>query len=506
METFLSNLAFDLSKFTQNPSSYFIYDKNHPLLFSSGTFLIIFLAFFTVYAFIYKQKILRTVYVLLFSMFFYYKAGGLFVFLLISVTVLNFFLSHLISFSNVKILRKFFLLLSVCSDLAILGYFKYCGFFISNINALTGNNLTVPDIILPIGISFYIFQAISYCADVYKKEIEAEKSFLNFAFYLCFFPQLVAGPIVRAKEFMPQLANTPKISHLEIGNAVFLILLGLIKKTVISDFVSLNLVDRVFASPQSYTSLENLMAVYGYSMQIYCDFSGYSDMAIGLAALLGYKLPVNFNAPFKSKSVTEFWRRWHISLSSWLRDYVYIPLGGNRNGKMKTYVNLFLVMFIGGLWHGANWKFVIWGALHGIALAVERFFCEAFGISRKKENSNFNIFSPFLIFVTFHFVAFAFIFFRAVNFSTALAVINKIYELSFDAQQFFEVAYSYKYCVFLILFGFFIHFIPSGVVESIKIKFSFSPIWVKAAAVGIVFRISYLVSTSDVQPFIYFQF
>jgi len=506
MENFLSNLYFYLSNFIQNPAAYFVYDKEHPLLFSSGTFLSMFLTFFVIYTFVYKQKLARTVYVLLFSLFFYYKAGGLFVFLLLSVTIFNYFLSMLISFSNLKIIRKILLILAVCSNLAILGYFKYCGFFIGNINYFTGNDFTIPDVILPIGISFYIFQAISYCVDVYKKEIESEKSFLNFAFYLCFFPQLVAGPIVRAKEFLPQLKNVPKISNLEIGNAVFLILLGLVKKTVISDFISLNLVDRIFSSPNSHTSFENLIAVYGYSLQIYCDFSGYSDMAIGLAALLGYKLPINFDSPFKSKSVTEFWRRWHISLSSWLRDYVYIPLGGNRNGKIMTYVNLFLVMLIGGLWHGANWKFVIWGAIHGTALAVERFFCDTFGISRKKEDVKFNVLSPVFIFITFHFVAFSFIFFRAADFNTALVIIRNISELSFDAQQFLDVAESYKYCMLLLVFGFFIHFIPNDVVENIKLKFSFSPLLVKAAVVGIVFRISYLISTSDVQPFIYFQF
>jgi D-alanyl-lipoteichoic acid acyltransferase DltB (MBOAT superfamily) len=485
---------------------YFIYDKSNPLLFGSGMFLVIFIVFFTIYATIYNKKTLRTIYVLLFSLFFYYKAGGLFVFLLIAVTVANYLLSHLISTAETVFLRKFFLAIAIISNLTILGYFKYTGFFIANINEFAKTEFLAPNIILPIGISFYLFQAISYCTDVYKNEIEAEKSFLNFSFYLCFFPQLVAGPIVRAKEFMPQLQSTPKITNLDLGNGLFLILLGLVKKTVISDFVSLNLVDRIFFSPDLYTPFENLLAVYGYTMQIYCDFSGYSDMAIGLALLLGYKLPINFHTPFKSKNITEFWRRWHISLSSWLRDYLYIPLGGNKNGKIRTYINLFIVMLIGGLWHGASWKFVAWGGLHGIALIIERIICKIFKISRKKEDGKFNIFSPFFIFITFHFVAFSFIFFRAADFQTALNVIRQILRLTFEPDKFLVLVSCHKLVISFMLFGFFIHFIPEKIVEKIRNSFALSPIWVKILILGIVFRISYSVSTSDIQPFIYFQF
>ena len=477
---------------------YIIYDKSNPLLFGSGMFLIIFLVFFTVYAVVYSKKNFRTIYVLLFSLFFYYKAGGLFVFLLIAASVANFLFSHLISIVKQNYLRRIFLTIAIISNLGVLGYFKYAGFFITNINEFAKTEFLLPDIILPIGISFYLFQAISYVVDVYKKEIEAEKSFLDFSFYLCFFPQLVAGPIVRAKEFIPQIKATAQISFSDVGNGIFLILLGLVKKTVISDFVSLNLVDRVFSSPDYYTPVENLLAVYGYTIQIYCDFSGYSDMAIGLALLLGYKLPLNFRTPFQSKSVTEFWRRWHISLSSWLRDYLYKPLGGNREGKIRTYINLFLVMLIGGLWHGANWKFVIWGGLHGIALAFERIFRTIF--------PRFTMFPIISTIFTFHFVAFTFIFFRANDFETAFSIIKQISLLNFDWDKIFTVISSYKLAISLILFGYFIHFIPERITEDIKLKFVVSPIWVKILIVGIVFRISFLISTSDVQPFIYFQF
>src|SRR5205814_1229922 len=202
------------------------------------------------------------------------------------------------------------------------------------------------------------------------------KNILDFAFYIMFFPHIVAGPIVRAVNFLPQIHKELYISKEDFGQAIFLIVTGLFKKAVISDYISVNFVDRVFENPILYSGWENLMAVYGYAMQIYCDFSGYSDMAIGIALLLGYRLGINFNQPYQSASITEFWRRWHISLSSWLRDYLYIPLGGNRKGKLRTYVNLLVTMLLGGLWHGASWNFIFWGFLHGAALAIEKFLKE----------------------------------------------------------------------------------------------------------------------------------
>jgi len=481
--------------------SYLIYDKANPLLFSSGTFLAIFLVFLIIYAVVFRQKALRTIYILLFSLFFYYKAGGFFVFLLMSATVGNFLLSNLISNNgrppNFK--NKFFLILTIIANLSVLGYFKYTGFLIFNINEITQNNFAIPNIILPIGISFYLFQAISYSVDVYKREFPVEKNFLDFAFYLCFFPQLVAGPIVRAKEFIPQIKTTPKITNEDVGNGLFLFLLGFVKKTVISDFVSLNLVDRVFAMPENFTPLENLLAVYAYSIQIYCDFSGYSDMAIGLALLLGYKLPLNFRTPFQAKSVTEFWRRWHISLSSWLRDYLYISLGGNRKGKIRTYINLFVTMLIGGLWHGASWKFVAWGGLHGAALAVERLF-------RKEKSGNNFALNIVKIFFTFHFVAFTFIFFRAADFETAILLIRQISYFNFNWSQIFVVISSYKFALMLMLFASFIHFIPEKIAEKIKDLFVRAPVLIKIIIAGLIFRISFSIAASDVQPFIYFQF
>ncbi|MFT6383721.1 MAG: D-alanyl-lipoteichoic acid acyltransferase DltB (MBOAT superfamily), partial [Bacteroidia bacterium] len=286
--------------------------------------------------------------------------------------------------------KKLYLMLSIASNIGLLAFFKYSYFFVDTINNLFGTELQavnllaafangtfgasfdIHDIILPVGISFYTFQTLSYSIDVYRGKIKPCGNIFDFAFFVSFFPQLVAGPIVRASEFLPQIKRPYYLSSSGFGSAVFLIMGGLIKKVVISDYISINFVDRVFETPEMYSGFMNLMAVYGYSIQIYCDFSGYSDIAIGLAALLGFRLPINFNSPYKAQNITDFWRRWHISLSTWLRDYLYISLGGNRKSKIRTYFNLFITMLIGGLWHGAALKFIIWGALHGVALMVHK--------------------------------------------------------------------------------------------------------------------------------------
>src|SRR5690606_36485842 len=265
--------------------------------------------------------------------------------------------------------------------------------------------------------------------DVYRKELEPTKRFVESLSFVSFFPQLVAGPIVRASDFIPQIYEKLKLTKEDFNKALFLIIGGLLKKAVISDFISTNVVDRVFDAPNSYTAFENLMASYGYAIQIYCDFSGYSDMAIGLALLMRFKLPPNFRTPYQSGSITEFWRRWHISLSSWLRDYLYISMGGNRKGKIRTYFNLFMTMFLGGLWHGANWKFVFWGVLHGLALAIERFFQPRIKLPKNAFVKGIQIF------LTFHFVVFCWLFFRAKDFDTVFVMLDNISNLKLNWVQ-----------------------------------------------------------------------
>ena len=338
---FTDNFSFT----TEQVKQWFTYNPNHPLLFNSSLFLGLFLVFYLVYIITKKHIHFRTVYVTLFSLFFYYKAGGNYFVLLILSSVLDYFFAGRIYKSSQPAVRKFFLAVSMVTNLGILFYFKYTNFLIDSFNAIFQSNFALMDIILPVGISFYTFQTMSYTIDVYRREIEPAKSFLDFAFFVCFFPQLVAGPIVRAKDFIPQIYKKLTLTKEETSLALFLIIGGLLKKAVISDYISLNFVDRVFEAPNSYTLFENLMAVYGYSLQIYCDFSGYSDMAIGLALLMGFTLPINFRTPYQSKNITEFWRRWHISLSTWLKDYLYFSVGGNRRGTFWGY--FFPTLFFG---------------------------------------------------------------------------------------------------------------------------------------------------------------
>ena len=346
---------------------------------------------------------LRNVFLMAVSWFFYYKTSGLFLLLLLFVTLSDWLIAQRIYRNKEQGTRskdhiaKAWLALSVVIDLGLLCYFKYAYFFTNVINNLLGTELAVFDlfayigngfsesgrfmvdkIILPVGISFYLFQVMSYTIDVYRGHVKPVKNILDFAFYVSFFPQLVAGPIVRANEFIPQLYKPFRLSRRVFGLAVFWVLNGLIKKIVLSDYLAVNLIDRVFENPLLFSGFENLFALFAYSLQVYADFSGYTDIAIGIAMLMGFYLPQNFDSPYKSKNPQEFWRRWHMSLSRWLKSYLYIPLGGNRKilgkeVKDKTTagnVNSFITMLLGGLWHGASWNFVIWGALNGAGMIV----------------------------------------------------------------------------------------------------------------------------------------
>ena len=553
---FTDNFSFT----TEQVKQWFTYNPNHPLLFNSSLFLGLFLVFYLVYIITKKHVHFRTVYVTLFSLFFYYKAGGNYFVLLILSSVLDYFFAGQIYKAQKPVARKFFLAVSMITNLGILFYFKYTNFLIDSFNAIFQSNFALMDIILPVGISFYTFQTMSYTIDVYRREIEPAKSFLDFAFFVCFFPQLVAGPIVRAKDFIPQIYKKLTLTKEETSLALFLIIGGLLKKAVISDYISLNFVDRVFEAPNSYTPFENLMAVYGYSLQIYCDFSGYSDMAIGLALLMGFTLPINFRTPYQSKNITEFWRRWHISLSTWLKDYLYFSVGGNRRGtfwgyffptlffgatlfwavkmydttpiplyivagaiivfvlaivvakdrkkSVRSHFNQMTTMLLGGLWHGANLRFIIWGALHGLALAVHKTFMDFFPAKKEDEKKGFFSSTSNVIFViiTFHFVAFCWIFFRAKDFDIALTVMNNIADLQFDWHKWQTIIEGYRNVFLLMAIGFVWHFFPQNMNDQLKNFFGSMPILFKAVIVALTFWVVYATASSGAQPFIYFQF
>lgn len=529
-----------------NIAQLFIYDPDQPLLFHTGQFLLLFLLFMGVYLLLLGRKPMRTAWVFLFSLFFYYKSSGLYFLLLIFSTLVDYYLGFLIHRETDRKKARIYLIISIVVNLGILAIFKYTNFFIDTVNGIFATPLSNLDIILPVGISFFTFQTMSYTIDIYRRKLEPVDNILDFGFFVSFFPQLVAGPIVRAAQFLPQIRNNIEISAEDLGRAFLLICSGLFKKAVISDYIGTNFVDGIFEVPTLHTGFENLMAVYGFALQIYCDFSGYSDMAIGIGLLLGFRLPINFNSPYQSGSIQEFWRRWHISLSSWLRDYLYISMGGNRRGKFRTYINLLITMLLGGLWHGASWRFVVWGALHGVALAIDRMLKHAkqwvrrklskgldkldeFMLSEEGQNSdnkvaNFLVqarwfmqgwFSLLLsvvvhllsVIFTFHFVCFCWIFFRAESFELAWDMIENIY-LNFGGEIVGEVL-SQKQSVFLLMImGYLLHFIPDDIDNFVETYFIKSHFLVKAGVIAIFIWMVFIVQSGldTPQQFIYFQF
>ncbi len=477
----------------------FAYNPKNPLLFNSGLFLFMFLFFLLFDIFIQKKARWRIVFIVIFSIYFYYKSSEFYFLLMLYTTVVAHYISLYIYQCESPQKKKVFLILSVSFYLGILGYFKYTNFFIDILNNFRSEPLRMESVFLPLGISFYTFELISYTVDVYKNKIKPVDRLMDFCFYVSFFPHLVAGPIVRPSELIPQIYAKLNITKEDIGRGVFLIIAGLIKKAIISDYISHNFVDRIFDNPTLYSGVENFLAVYGYSLQIYCDFSGYSDMAIGIALLIGYKLPLNFNAPYRSGSITEFWRRWHISLSSWLRDYLYIPLGGNRVGKFRQYFNLFITMVLGGLWHGASWKFVFWGAMHGLGLTIEK------GIQSVFKPSGNRILKLVGIFVTFHFISFCWIFFRASSFEVAVQMLHQIV-YSFDANLFVPVITGYKNVFLLIALGYLLHLTPRRIDLKLETALTKSPLIVKSLLLALVIWLVIQTKSSEIQPFIYFQF
>jgi D-alanyl-lipoteichoic acid acyltransferase DltB (MBOAT superfamily) len=481
----------------------FVYDPHAPMIFSSGIFLWLFAAFILIYLALQKKLTARLLFVTAFSYYFYYKSSGFYFFLLAVVTVFDFFIARFMNQTDIKWERKAWVVLSVFINLGLLAYFKYTNFLLDIWAGFTHGKLHHLDIFLPVGISFFTFQSLSYTIDVYRKQITPLTRLLDYAFYVSFFPQLVAGPIVRARDFLPQIRRPLIVTQEMFGHGIFLIICGLFKKAIISDYISVNFVDRIFDAPLLYSGLENLMAVYGYALQIYCDFSGYSDMAIGIALLLGYRFPKNFDSPYRSAGITEFWRRWHISLSGWLRDYLYISLGGNRKGKFRQYLNLLITMFLGGLWHGASWNFVLWGTLHGAALVLQKAWQ---AITRKPKGWQSTGFRRVLgVIVTFHFVCFCWIFFRHTHFTDATAMLTRIVT-AFHPQLFMQLISGYPVVFLLMAIGFLLHFSPERC-ELAGSKFvTRLPLLGKAAVMLLLIYLVIQMKSAQIQPFIYFQF
>ena len=543
-----------------------VYHTDKPLLFTQLYFWGFFAVVLTIYSIVYKQRALRNAFLFFASLFFYYKTSGFFFVILIISTLIDFGIGHGIYHSKKTVVKKLLVALSVTVNLFLLGYFKYAYFFadfVSDVfgvditvinhfalwtNELTGTNFIWDRILLPVGISFFTFQTISYSVDIYRGLIKPVNNILDFGFYVSFFPQLVAGPIVRAADFIPQLYKEYQLTKEQFGIALFWILNGLLKKMFLADYIAVNFVDRVFANPASYSGFENMMALFGYSLQVYADFSGYTDIAIGIALLLGFRLPVNFNSPYKAHSVGDFWRRWHISLSTWLRDYLYIPMGGNRSGSFFSYfmmfiiiffvsllaqswyvpvgfaglvlvfyllsrfspqfkrwtdtnINLMLTMLWGGLWHGSSWNFVIWGGLNGLGLVVYKLWkgISPWGDKSKWYNRTIGIF------ITLVFITFTRTWFRGESFELSAQMLNQI-GTNFNAAIIPDVLWGFRYVFGVMLLGYIIHWLPSRTKAWYKQMFGDLPIVLKIVVAFLAVFFIYQVLSADLQPFIYFAF
>lgn len=534
----------------------FVYDSKNPLLFNNGFFVYFFTLFIVLFYLLRNNFTARRYVFTFFSLYFFYKASGWFVGLVIVSAIVNYIISNGIDRSPQKARKTALLVLSIIFNLGLLFYYKYTNFFITLYNEFSSAEIHPLNILLPIGISFFTFENLSYTIDVYRGDFKPAKKFTDYLLFLSFFPKLMMGPIVRAHDFVPQINQPYYLSERDFAMGFYLIISGLIKKLIISDYITLNLVNYIFDNPSLHVGLENLFAVYGYAMVIYCDFSGYSDIAIGIALWLGVKIPANFMSPYQSKNITEFWRRWHISLSSWLKDYLYIPLGGNRKFSIASIIfvlaflcgtyftsvglfklapiyavlitavmliifvlpavitknskgiaanfNLLTTMLLGGFWHGASWNFIIWGAIHGIGLGVHKIWMLTTGKAFSGFNNSF-VYRIIMGIVTFHFVCFGWIFFRAENFDTAISMLKQIF-YNFDAGAFAPFYDNYKEVLGMIVLAMAIHLIPENAAEKFISKRESIPLIVYVVIFfAFLLVYGYFKSAEQVLP-IYLQF
>ena len=478
----------------------FLYDEETPLLFHTGFFLFIFSLFLVIYSFAQRREKLRSALLIAFGFYFYYKASGYYLVLLISTISADYLFARWLVRTKHNTWRFVQVFSSIAFSLSFLLYFKYKNFFLENVNELTGSSYSLTALILPIGISFYTFQSISFIVDIYSRRI-ALPSFKNYLLYMTFFPHLVAGPIVRASDFLPQLKSFVKITVSDIKTASFLIFKGFIKKAIIGDFVA-QYSDLIFEDPSLYSPTEQLVGVLSYTLQIFCDFSGYTDMAIGVALLLGYKLCTNFDSPYKSLNITVFWRKWHISLSSWLRDYIYIPLGGNRRGLLLQLTFLLLTMLIGGFWHGANWKFVFWGAGHGLLLILHKISANVF---RDRVFFKSNLFKLVSWFLTFAVVALLWVPFRASSIQDSFVIYAGLFK-GFDLNMLLALFNNNVQLILFLVLGFSLTMLSDKIKGNIKVWFERQDFIVITVMFVVLIQIMLQYQSSSVEPFIYFQF
>jgi D-alanyl-lipoteichoic acid acyltransferase DltB (MBOAT superfamily) len=448
---------------------------------------------------------LRIIFIFVASCLFYMAWHPAYIVLILASTVIDYVVGLRIYTSNQEKTRKRWLIVSLVSNLGLLGLFKYFNFASQATADVLGLffGIEIPnppflDVLLPVGISFYTFQTLSYTIDIYRRKLEPTRNFFQFAFFVTYFPQLVAGPIVRASQLLPQLQRKITLRDEQVTQGLFLIATGMVKKVAIADYLSVNLVDRVFDQPELYSAIEVVIALYGFTMQIYCDFSGYTDVARGSAKLMGLELPENFDRPYQSASPAEFWRRWHITLSTWLRDYLYFPLGGSHTGPARAYWNLWLTMFLIGIWHGASWTFVFYAILQSMAMVIHRFFYRRSGRSRDTVDSLQR--HAFKVFWALQFVVFSRILFRATSLQNAADVTVRLGSGTFSVAQISLGVWA------MLILTFAAHYTPKRWFESVELRFKSMPAPAQGVTLAVVGLVLSVVATSEVVPYIYFQF
>ena len=540
-------------------------ETSRPWTFLELGFWVFFALVFIGFASLERKLALRNAYLMLVSWFFYYHTSQWYVVLLIFATSVDFGVAHALHRSDKPWLRKLLLALSVVSNLGVLFFFKYAYFAADVWNDLTGltwnptpfwagwsnaslgTDFVEDMILLPVGISFYTFQCLSYTIDVYRRNLKPVARFTDFAFYVSFFPQLVAGPIVRASDFVPQLYQPYRVTRAQFGLGLFWIVNGLLKKVILADFLAVHLVDRIFSQPTLYTGWENALGLLAYTMQVYADFSGYTDIAIGIALWMGFTLVQNFNSPYKASSVGEFWKRWHMSLSSWLKDYLYIPLGGNRSGSVASYllifaglfgfaltatsslvsyllagvvlvflllyqfipafrrgfntnVNLMLTMLLGGLWHGPSWNFMVWGGLNGLGLLAHKQWSRI----RPYRVEGWMV-RGLGVLITLLFITFTRIWFRAPDWSTAMSIVNQL-STGWNVIPSLAMLAAWWRPALILAMGFAIHWIPERHKAWYRDRFAnFNPVLLAVISLASIL-LAYQFMAAESQPFIYFQF
>ena len=481
----------------------FLYDRQHPLLFNTGLFMFLFLGFVLVYQAMRRWRVAKMVVAIAFSLYFYYKSSYSYCFILLGVCLSDYLLGLWMGAVKRRWLRRLIVWINVLANVGMLVYFKYFNLLYQTFANITGVDFDPLDIILPAGISFFTFRSISYIVDLYRGKLKPCRNLLDYMFFLTFFPPLLAGPVVRAVDMLPQIRQNNPVTKAMVSEGLFLIISGLIKKMVIADYISGNFVDRVFENPALYSGFENVMGAVGFTIQLYCDFSGYSDMAIGLALLLGYRFLDNFNSPFKSQNPSEFWHRWHISLSQWLRDYVYISLGGNRRGRLRTKVNKFTTMLVGGIWHGASWMYLIWGAYQGMLLVGHQ--------TVKSHWPRWLTLPPcfvrrlFNVTLTLVLTVIGFTFFRSISLEHLASMYTQVTQ-HFHAEIAAQFLEAYALIMTLIGVGFALHFTPSSWRRQVLGGFMSLPVLIQSIVLAAVIFLVIQTRSADLVPFVYLQY